>query len=627
MLSKYLKKFILPYLILVPIVILLQYFILEPHLKYGFADNDWNYLLSYKDFSKRYNNPVKHFINVWSTWGVYTYQVYYIGFIEKLFGMNYQSFHIITHIFKVIATLSIFPVIYLITKSKLTAFLTTLIYAVAYSTIGVMITIVTSGLYVAIPVMSLFLIWYWRLINQEKNSLVGIVIAVVLFFLTLLLATERMYPLFPVVILIELFGWFKSNYSKKVLFKIVKRLSAFMFIFLAMFFLNRHDYAGFFGGNTKDIYNRLIMGNWQVLIRPLTSLGSLFLPRDYWKYLGNINIDNLTAYVTSFISGPLFSFVSFSFIFSIFFSKHKLRFVSVTLVLTSILSIFIYILSTHYLKIPAPARMDFDRATVMPTLLGVFVLSLTIVMFKEWLNGGKKDNLMISMIGGIIISLVFIVLTWVATDYTLVFTGIHRYLTVPAIGSSLFMAGFMTVVFRKLNINKISRPISYLSLLLLIPFVLFNANVIKQYFKYELEYAGTNAEGHIRMKNKLWSYLSSYSNTDPSIFYFDESADHDNGYFDETTIMAGFNFWMRFRGRDIVDAKLTPQILRSNLICPEPQSMCLDKVKSLVATQIGGKGILYGDIFYKSENFYAFRFINKDIIDIRPEIVKLIGLD
>lgn len=624
--SKDLKGFIISYLILIPTVILLQYFVLMPHLKYGFGDNDWNYLLSFKEFSNRFHDPINHFLNVWKTWGVYAYQVYYIGFIEKLLGMNYKSIHVVTHIFKVIATLSLFPVVYLITKSKLAAFLTTLIYAVAYSTVGVMITIVTSGLYVAIPVMSLFLIWYWHLINQRKNGVLGIILAVVLFFLTLLLATERMYPLIPTIILIELFWWFKNNYSKKVLMGIIKRLSLFVVVFLVLSLFYHHDYGGFLGGNTKDTFNRLSLGNWQVLIRPLTSFGSLFLPRDYWKYLGNPNVDNLFSYLEFFISGPLFLFVIFAVIFSVFFSRSRRRFMLITLASTFILSFLVYILSSHRLTIPLKNRMDFDIATILPTLIGSFVVSLTVALFKEWLDGKKKDNLIISMVGGVVISLVFIILTWFAADYVLVFTGVHRYLTVPAIGSSLFIAVFITVVFRKLNVNKAGKPISYLVLLMLIPFILFNAKVIGDYFKYELDYAGMNAEGHIRMKSKLWSYLNNFSTEDPSIFYFDESADHENGYFDETTVLAGFNFWMRFRGSEIVDNKLTPALLRSNLICAELKSMCLNTVRSLVTIKNSEKGILYGNIFYKPENFYAFRFINKDIVDIKPEIEAAIGL-
>lgn len=185
----------------------------------------------------------------------------------------------------------------------------------------------------------------------------------------------------------------------------------------------------------------------------------------------------------------------------------------------------------------------------------------------------------------------------------------------------------IVIIFNKLRANKILHPFALIVFLLLVPYILLNSKVISDHMKYELEYTGTDAAGHIRMKNKLWSYLGNINKTEPSLFYFDESADHDNGYFDETTIMAGFGYWMRFRGRDVVDIRLSPVLFRSNLICPQPRSMCLDFVKEKVVTKNGVKGIKYGDVFYSSENFYAFRFIDKDIFDIKPEVVKAIGLD
>lgn len=614
------------FLLLASIVILLQYIIMQPHLRYGFADVDWSFLLSFKELSMVYHNPVSHFLNAWSRWGIYTYQVYYIGLIEKFFGMDYKNFQIVTNIFKVIATLSIYPVVLLITRSRLAAFLTTLIYAVAYSAVGVMYTVVTSGLFVAIPVMSLFLIWYWYLMHREQNTVLEILIAVILFFSTLLLATERMYPLIPSVILIEFFWWFREKFSRKVLIQIVKRLSVFAIVFLAIFLFKPPSLA-VVSGNTGVTYEKFMQGNWQVGMSPLISFGSLFLPRDYWQYLGVPNIGGLFSYFGFLLNGPLFPFTIITIFLSAFLSKRKMRFVLNVLVSTFIFSILVYILSSHQLHIPEKFKMHFDMATIIPALIGGFAISLTIVMFKEWLNGGRRNSLIISMVGGIGLSLVFIMLTWVAADWILIFTGVHRYLTIPAIGSSLFLAGLMTIIFRKLNSLKITKPVAYLFLLLLIPFIMFNAKVIGDYFKYELEYAGTNAAGHIRMKNKLWSYLNNFSNTEASLFYFDESADHDNGYFDETTIMAGFNFWMRFRGREIVDAKLTPSLIRSNLVCQEERSTCLGKVREFVTTQNGVRGILYGDLFYRPENFYAFRFINRDIIDVKPEVVKIIGLE
>lgn len=608
------------------LVVTLQYFILKPHLRYGFADVDWMFLLDFKQLSLDNHNPISHLINGWKKWGVYTYQIYYIGLIEHFFGFNYQNFQIVTHIFKAIATLSIFPLILIITKSRLTAFLTTLIYAVAYPSVGVMYTVVTSGLFVAIPFMTLFLIWYWYIVNKIKNNFLDIFIVVILLLVTLFLSTERMYPLIPVIILIEFYWWFKNNYSKIYLFQAIKRLSTFILIFLALFLYRPSIFTAFFG-NTQVTYLKFSDGNWQVILSPLISLGSLFVAKDYWRIFGTPSISSFSSYIFFLFFGPLLIFTIFTSLLSILLSSKPTKFILNTLVPFIILSLVTFILANHHLSIPESARMHFDLSYVVPTLIGMFTISFTFALFKEWLDFGRENNQLISMVGGVVIAFIFIVMTWLAADWVLVFYGVHRYLTIPAIGSSLLIAGLVTIVFNKLRVSRFTRGLSYLIFLLLIPLIMFNAKVIGDYFKYELEYAGTDAAGHIRMKNKLWSYLDNFNNTEPSVFYFDESQDYDNGYFDETTIMAGFNFWMRFRGREIVDAKLTPALLRSNLICPEPRSMCLNKVKSLVTTQNGVKGILYGDKFYTKENFYAFRFINRDIVDIKTEVIGVIGLD
>lgn len=617
---------LLPFLILIPLVIILQYFILKPHLRYAFADVDWNFLLSFKQISAQYHDPISHFLNAWKSWGVYTYQVYYIGIIENFFGMDYRNFQIVTHFFKVIATLSIYPVILLITKSRLTAFLTALIYAVAYSSVGVMYTVVTSGLFVAIPVMSLFFIWYWHLINKGKNSILDIVFWIFLFFATILLATERMYPLVLIIFLIECFWWFRNNYSKVILLQILKR-QGILLVLVLPFFLYKSSAFIMQSGNTLVTYQKFMSGNWQVLLSPIISLGSLFLPRDYWNMIGVAKIDNFYSYLGFLLNGPMFHFSLVTFILSFFLARKKLKFILSTLGLTFTFAVIVYILSSHQMHILESVRIHFDISTVVPALIGVYILALCLAIFKEWLDDDKKDSLLISLVGGMTISLIFILLTWIAADWILVFTGVHRYLTIPAIGSSLLVAGFITIIFNKLKSNKVTKPLAAMVLLLLIPIILFNANVTDKHFTYELNYAGTDASGHIRMKNKLWSYLNNFSKSEPSIFYFDESQDHDNGYFDETTIMAGFGYWMRFRGSDIVDGKLSPMLFRSNLICQEVRSMCLSKVKEFVTEKDGVRGILYGDIFYKPENFYAFRFVNRDIINIRSEVIRVIGLE
>lgn len=620
------KANLLPLLILIPLVAVLQYLILKPHLRYAFADVDWVFLLSFKQLSLTYQDPVRHFLQAWIQWGVYTYQVYYIGLIDQFFGFNYRNFQIVTLIFKVIATLSVYPVIFLITKSKLAAFLTTLIYAVAYSSVGVMYTVVTSGLFVAIPFMNLFFIWYWYLISKSGNRFIQILLGVILFFITLLLATERMYPLIPTVILIEVFWWFKNGFSKVILLQGLKRLLIFFTPFLVAF-LYRPSILTPVSGNAEVTYQKFLSGNWQVVLSPLISFGSLFIPKDYWLFLGAPVISNFSAYLVFVLSGPMLIFVLLTIFLATFISNRKIKFMLDVLIPTLLLSLGVYFLSTHQLHIPDSLRLHFDFGYITPALIGSFMVSFTFALFREWLRGAKKSNLLIGAVGGIVVAFVFIVITWIPADYVLVFFGVHRYLTIPAIGSSFLVACLMTVMFNKMRTIKSLRNFAFIIFMFLIPLTLFNLKVISDHMKYELEIAGTDSVGHIRMKEKLWSYLGNLSKSDPSVFYFDESQDHDNGYFDETTVMAGFNYWMNIKGNDIVYPPLTHVLLRSNLICQEPGSMCLSKLKSLVTTSDGGKGILYGGLFNRKENFYAFRFINKDIVDIRPEVVKAIGLE
>jgi hypothetical protein len=619
------RSFPIPFFITSIIVLLLQVFILKPHLRYGFADVDWNFLVIFKEISSVAVNPLDHLLRGWTNSGVYTYQIYYIGLIEKFFGMDYANFQLVTHFFKLISTLTIYPLVLILSKNKLVAALTTILYGVAYSAVGVMYTVVTSGLFVAIPFMNLFFIYYYYLVNKKENKAKDILIAVFLFFITLFLATERMYPLLPILFIVELFVWFKKDFSKREFYKVFKRLSFFSIPFLLIFLFKTANLSNV-SGNTAVTFQKFMQGNWQVIVSPVISFGSLFLPRDYWNYIGSPNISNFSSYLNFLIKEPMVVFGLVSIFFS-FLWKKRIRFVVINLGLTFIFSLLVYFLSSHQLKISPSVRIPFDVMTIIPALIGGFVISLNILLFKKWLDEGKKDDLIIVMTGAIFFSLVYIISTWVAADWILVFTGVHRYLTIPAIGSSLFIAGLITIIFRRLDAFKRFRLISYTSFILIIPIITLHAFVINEYFKYELNYAGTDASGHIRMKNKLWSYLNNFSNTEPSIFYFDESKDHDNGYFDETTVMAGFNYWMRFRGRVLVDAKLTPALLRSNLICSEERSMCLSKVKELVVERDNEKGILYGGIFYKKENFYAFRFLNKDLVDIKPEITKTIDLD
>lgn len=134
-------------------------------MNYGFRDGDWWIIY---DFRTLGNSPLAHLINTWKAHGIYSYQVYYAGILTHFLGLNFRSLYMASHIFKYLATLSIFPLVYSFSKSKLMAVLSTLIYAVSYSSIGALFMFITGGYYIAIFFMSIFLIMYRLGIVENK---------------------------------------------------------------------------------------------------------------------------------------------------------------------------------------------------------------------------------------------------------------------------------------------------------------------------------------------------------------------------------------------------------------------------------------------------------------------------
>src|SRR3989344_7298588 len=109
------------FLILIPVVIISQLIILEPHLRYGFSDVDWGFLFYYKEHKANFPNIFENLYQTFLRWGVYTHQQYYIGIQEYFFGLDFQKFQITTHVFKTLATISAYPLFLIIPRNYISA--------------------------------------------------------------------------------------------------------------------------------------------------------------------------------------------------------------------------------------------------------------------------------------------------------------------------------------------------------------------------------------------------------------------------------------------------------------------------------------------------------------------------
>lgn len=614
------------FILLTVVVGYLQYNILAPHLKYGFADVDWTFLYRFKNLPPFSLNQI---IGEWRGMGVYAYQTYYIGVQEIFFGLDYEKFHITTNLLRFLSTITLFPVVYYLTRDRLLSFLVTIIYSVSYPTVGAMYTVVTSGIYLALVVMNAFLLLYIYMIRNSKDHWIWITALFILFFLTLFLSAERMYPLIPLIFLIEFFLCWIGQFKKELIGKSLKRL-LIIFIPLLISLLYR-PYAQTntqFLGNAKLLAEKVLDGNWHLLLTPFSSLGSLFIPRDYWRYFGVVNDEQFLKYLEFYLTSAGITFILITIFFAIFISQRPLRFTLRTLIPTFIIGLLSFFIIKQRLLVPQDLRMHYDpQIFLAPTLVGQFIFFLCYSFFEEWQMSKYRNLLYFMLFFGPFISFLFILATWIPAEPGLIFTGVHRYLTIPAVGSSLFLSAVIVLIFRKFQNLRYLKYFSFTALLILTALtIITNVPVIKNYFDYELEFAGTNGYEHHRMKNKLQSNLTNFSMEEPSLFYFDESQGRENGYFHETTLLAGFHFWMMFWNGKVLDSKLMPELMRSSLLCSGENIDCLEKVREYVTKKDGSLGIEFGNRFYKSENIYAFRLENRDIFDIREEFFKKMDL-
>lgn len=606
---------------------ILVYFILERvlalHLNYGFRDGDWILLITFKELGSL---SLEHFVKAWEILRVYTYQVYYIGLLEHLYGIDFYSMNKATHFVKYLGTLAIFPLVMVLTGRKLAAFCATVIFAVAYPAMGILYHTVIGGYHITFISLSMFLISYYFIVSKRKSWRWYFLLSF-LFTLTLLLTPERMYPLFPYIILVEFFILIKIGISKKSILNSVTRLGFMYFPFITIYLLYPSVFVHHLG-NFYARFENLFKGNYQFLLFPFASFGSMFVPNFYLPYLGSIRIESFGLFIRGLLLNHLIIFLIVSFLLAKISNVKTYRFVGITILSTLVLSIIAFLLASHWYSLDPKVRVNFDYNFVLPpALVGIFIISLTFAYLIEWLKTREQKNYSKLLFASLASAFLFIVATWGAADLNLVFIGAHRYLAAPSIGTSIFFALLLTLIYDKLRSRKLTKPISLLTLLILFPIISVNERVTREFFLEELYFVGMDYHEQTRLKNEFWSYVPNLDNNKRSLFYFDESQSSQYGYLNESAVMAGFEYWFMFDGNNYIRNRPLPAILRTNTTCPKPDHQsCLSKLKEGLKYEEGEWKIYYQDHYFKLKNFYAMRFIGKQLSDIRDEVINDLNL-
>jgi len=613
------------FILLILLVLPMQYDILKPALEIGLTPDDWSFIFWYKLLG---SNPWSKFFDEWAVRGPYTtVPLYYTGIINSLVGFDFLKQQIISIFFKILATLILFPLVALVFKSRLLAFLTTILFAMSYPSSGALETAVEPSEYLGMFFMGIFLMIYYHVVKNNIQNLKWLILITIILALTIFLSVMRLYPLLVFVPAVEIFI-LTQRQSKAAFRESILRLGLLFspFILITLF---RPSVILSYIGVIPTVLQKVLEGNLHLLLTPLQGLGHMLSMTPYLgKLFGNLNMESMLGYLTFILMGPAIFFGLITLILSLIKSKHRLKFFCLTFGLNFLLEILVYFIAIHRLSIPADLRLNFDNPRIYLTLLGLYILVLSFVYWLEWKIEGKKNNLLLALWIGPAGSFLFIILTWLLGSEDLAFGGAQdHYLMIPAFGTSLFIAGLLILIYKKSKVIKlgfVKGAISGVIPIILIAFYLLNRDLIHTYFNRANE-NGRAAIGQKMIQSRFRESIRDIDLTQPALFYFDTSELSGDGPFYTEGLLSPFPFFMRFQGNDLVDG------------CSEVFYESKTKLASLIRERNKEKGFVYRglclengvggykDIFYKPENFYAFKIKSRDFIDIKEQILKELG--
>lgn len=616
------KKELFFLLIFILVISFSQALILKLHFEFGFSPDDIRF---FSDFSGL-GSPLSNLNKAWKDTGIYqTPHLYYGGILFSLFGFNYLSYHILSLFFKILSVITFYLLINIVFRNRLLSFISGLIFSFHYSSFGSMEMVTRTQDYLLITGLNFFFILFYLILADRLKDILWSILSSIVLFSTFLINPARAYFLLP-------FIWFLGatiflkNMPKSNFYRVTKHLFIFFLPFTLFFIFAGSSGASF--GNALTIIQKISVGNLQMLLAPFSSFGSLFLQNDSLRSLSSPTWA-LTDFLSYFLGGPLIIFGVATLILSKILSKKPLKFFLGVLLTNFILEFLIFFAIDSGSKLPKQLKMSYDPYTFTPTaVLGVYIITLTAFIFVEWLNNkqneqviSERKKLLVLYLLGITFSVASVWLTWIVYSLVHIPMGIYGYSTIPSMGISAAISAVFVLAYLQIkNQRWFLRAFAPLVFLVLVFYFFYSNHLIQVYLKENQDY-GNKASDQILLRDKFWSYLKDDTTPCNNFFFFETTPNESNGLNYSFIMIDRFDRWYSL---------YSPY--HSKKPCPVAWLVSDEKkLLSSYMTSNEGEGFLYKDSgvannFFLLDNFYAFKLQNRDIIDIKLEILKKLRL-
>lgn len=502
---------------------ILAFLVFRKSFDLGLYGDDWQHL--YNLWREFYVFKTKSFFDIKSYLNPYWPNYFYLGIINYFWGFYPPAYFIASFLSRLFATIALYFFSFELTKSRLAAFLTTLLFSVSAAGLqttdwvfnmntyaGLGFLAVASTIYLKIRKLNTFKSWYYPAF-------------IVTFTLALAIVPTRMHGAVPFIILMDLFLTYMVERQK---FRIGKHLLGRLILTVGIFYLlvqlrsfGEESYTGGrFNDSLKLIQTLIQNGYYSWWLYFLGVVGHLVLP-------DNVNLSSQVTTLQKIIP-----------------TKNTL---AATLIIENFLSTILLLISTYAIS---KSRKIFNYLPIIifNTFLFLFLIWISkidprtpndiyfaislgaqLLFWGGWFYIiGRKKYPTISP--ALVIPLFWIisltVLYWLFTPYYIIETT-GRYMTMGAAGMAIFQGALLTILWKN-AISVSSQPgvNSRLlgSLILGIPIFIFSIIFVTNFQTGQnylnILHQTRNKDLTEKSWNKLIKEVPVLDPGGPSVFYF-----------------------------------------------------------------------------------------------------------
>ncbi|MBI2196473.1 hypothetical protein HYU45_02555 [Candidatus Daviesbacteria bacterium] len=622
------KRSLWIFLLCAVVVVLTQFSILRPIIDFSlFTEDDWNWLFYFRSLPDL--NFLQKLFLTWTKIGIHEggYAIY-IGILGILFGNHYSLYQYVNIAFKIIATLTLFPLILILFRNRLLALLTTVIYGINSASTGSFYWFMKGGIFPAIALMNLFFITYYY--TMIKKTKILLMVSSVLIILSYLNSPTRIFPLFFIIFGVETY-WIIKYKSPTTVKNSIIRLVCFLLPSILIAMIAPVSPNGRVVETPGVLLSQILAGNWFNLLSPFAGIGYSLLTVENMRIFGFMDFStfaSLNNYLSYLAKGSVWIFLLSLFFLSLLIPRKPLRFIITAFCINFVLDILMYFIASHHLTIAPGLVQQMDPSlfflTKYPTLVAIFILVVALMAFWEWLKG-KKDYLLVAITIGPVFSLIFLSLMWVTIAYLLDgYNSIHYYFQIPAIGISLFFAAVLVLFYKKFKKKYARMLVAVMITGIIIGFYRSSSFAINR------EFLGIYPE-NVRIKDqqilhgKLIKKMGEFNRAGNILVYFELPKDNLSfKYYKRALLLDSISFATMIKWQVKGDGSgCIGSVNDINILISSYQ---LKDGKEGFITSGRCRQVTEKNVFYNLDDLYAYKVEKGEFIDIKDNLLKELKL-